>query len=66
MPVRVELVADSGPGIGLGHVGRLAALAERLGPAAGFLVEDEHARRWLTDRGLHTREPGTPPGRSAT
>jgi spore coat polysaccharide biosynthesis predicted glycosyltransferase SpsG len=65
MPVRVELVADSGPGIGLGHVGRLAALAEQLGPAAGFLVEDEHARRWLTDRGLHTREPGTPPGRSA-
>jgi spore coat polysaccharide biosynthesis predicted glycosyltransferase SpsG len=65
VPVRVELVADSGPGIGLGHVGRLAALGEQFGSTAGFVVEDEHARRWLTDRGFHIHEPGAPPGSSA-
>ena len=64
MAVRVELVADSGPGIGLGHVGRLAALGERLGPAATFLVADAHARRWLADRDLRTATPGSAPGAS--
>lgn len=49
---RVELLADSGHSVGLGHVGRLAALAEELGESAAFVVTDEHARRWLEVRGF--------------
>lgn len=64
MTARVELVADSGPGVGLGHVGRLAALGEQLGDAATFLVEDSEARGWLTRRFLRTAVPGILPGES--
>jgi spore coat polysaccharide biosynthesis predicted glycosyltransferase SpsG len=49
---RVELVADSGHQVGLGHVARLAALAEELGPTAVFAVTDNDARRWLEVRGF--------------
>lgn len=45
-------------------MGRLAALGEQLGAVATFLVEDEHARRWLTDRGLAVAPTGAGPGRS--
>ncbi len=67
MGARVELVADSGPGIGLGHVGRLAALGEQLvvrEAVVTFLVDDEHARHWLGDRGLPAARPGSAPGAS--
>lgn len=53
---RVDLVADSGHSVGLGHVARLAALAEELGTSAQFVVADEDARRWLEARGLRVTE----------
>lgn len=64
MAVRVELVADSGPEVGLGHVARLAALGEQLGPAATFMVDDLHARDWLSARGMATAPVGSRAGSS--
>src|SRR4051794_31045921 len=47
----VEIVAEAGPQIGFGHVGRCAALWEALGEHAAFAVADEDARAFLTARG---------------
>ncbi len=49
--IQVLLCPDSGPGVGLGHVGRLAALGEALGDRCQFAVEDRTAAEWLTSRG---------------
>ncbi len=47
----ILLWPDSGPEIGLGHVGRLAALGEVLGSRCGFHIQDPAATGWLKARG---------------
>lgn len=53
----VLLIADSGPDIGLGHVGRLAALGEALGARACFSTPDGRAASWLRRRGHRVENP---------
>lgn len=50
-PSSVELVADGGPEVGYGHVGRCLALAEAVGGGAVFALEDAAVERFVRDRG---------------
>jgi spore coat polysaccharide biosynthesis predicted glycosyltransferase SpsG len=47
----VEIVADGGPRVGYGHVGRCLAIAEFLGADAVFRIEDAEVARFVRDRG---------------
>jgi hypothetical protein len=48
----VRIVADSGPAIGLGHVGRCLALWEALGGEGTLTTRDPGARAFLEARGV--------------
>jgi UDP-2,4-diacetamido-2,4,6-trideoxy-beta-L-altropyranose hydrolase len=47
----VRVVADGGPQVGYGHVGRCLALAEALDPDAAFDVQDAEVARFVRERG---------------
>lgn len=49
----VTLVADGGPRLGFGHVGRCLALWEELEGRAAFSVNDETVAGFLEARGVH-------------
>lgn len=54
--MRVSILADSGPGVGLGHVGRCMGLSQGIeseyGTKPTFYVEDRGARAWIRQRGF--------------
>jgi spore coat polysaccharide biosynthesis predicted glycosyltransferase SpsG len=47
----LHVIADGGPGVGYGHVGRCLAIAEALGWDAAFDVEDAGVQRFVRERG---------------
>jgi spore coat polysaccharide biosynthesis predicted glycosyltransferase SpsG len=47
----VEIVADGGGALGFGHLGRCLAIADALGDAATFTVEDGQAADFVAARG---------------
>ena len=55
---RIVVAADTGPHVGLGHLGRCTAIAEGLvevsGEKAVFFVHDPIATSWLANRGFET------------
>jgi UDP-2,4-diacetamido-2,4,6-trideoxy-beta-L-altropyranose hydrolase len=50
-PPLVEIVADGGGALGFGHLGRCLAIADALGDAATFTVEDGQAADFVAGRG---------------
>jgi hypothetical protein len=50
----IELIADGGPRLGYGHVGRCLALWEELGGGASFRVSDASVASFLRARGAPT------------
>jgi spore coat polysaccharide biosynthesis predicted glycosyltransferase SpsG len=50
--VLVEIVADGGPRLGFGHIGRCLALWEELAGKAAFNVQDETVAGFLQARGV--------------
>jgi spore coat polysaccharide biosynthesis predicted glycosyltransferase SpsG len=60
-PSLIELVADGGPQVGYGHVGRCLALAEAADGAAVFSVDDPAVERFVRERGGRVGgAPGAP------
>src|SRR5262245_34511856 len=47
----VEILADGGPRVGYGHVGRCLAIAESMGAGAVFRLEDADVARFVGERG---------------
>jgi UDP-2,4-diacetamido-2,4,6-trideoxy-beta-L-altropyranose hydrolase len=54
--MRIAILADSGPTMGLGHVARCVGLAQGFEAESGirptFYVQDARARRWVRERGF--------------
>ncbi|HYM45171.1 MAG TPA: hypothetical protein VES65_03300 [Solirubrobacteraceae bacterium] len=57
----VEIVADGGPRLGFGHVGRCLALWEELDGRAAFRVQDETVAGFLRARGAQAAPAGYEP-----